>query len=90
MGAAQEYRGHGRQGRPAQVYPSGARPRRPASLPRPTHADTAAAQNFPYFHVEWGDLSGPAGGYAHVIEEESAFKGSFGAAPRLRDSLRAP
>ena len=34
--------------------------------------------NFPYFHVEWSNLTGPPGGYCHVIDDQNIFKSSFG------------
>ncbi|KAK8810597.1 hypothetical protein WA158_007172 [Blastocystis sp. Blastoise] len=35
-------------------------------------------KGFPYFSVQWSNITGPAGGYVHIIEDESQFPQFFG------------
>lgn len=34
-------------------------------------------KGFPYCHIEWSNITGPAGGYAHSIENENEFPRDF-------------
>ena len=35
-------------------------------------------KDFPYFHVQWMSKGLPAGGFAHVVEDDKQFPRSFG------------